>query len=284
MPRKLETKARRKKSRPSHNHSPHEPLNRDFRGLNLAGRDLTGANLVGADFRGAILDSANFSRAKLSGSNFIGCELFWTDFVGAELEDARFEKAIFREADLTGTNLKGTYFTKAMIFGGSMRGADLSYAHLFEAEFDNVDLTGANFSNSRCGGNRFCNLDLGSSKGLGRVLHQMPSSVGIETIVLSGSKISGFLQGAGVPKLILDYVLSASAQPLELYSCFISYSSKDDLFAKRLYYDLRVFPRQRGVHNHAPAILWSFLSICRRHTNNTLLRYRRRYLTILFRH
>lgn len=64
--------------------------------------------------------------------------------------------------------------------------------------------------------------------------------MGIETIVLSGSRVSQeFLQGVGVPKAVLDYLVSALTQPLELYSCFISYSSKDELFAKRLYYDLR---------------------------------------------
>lgn len=67
----------------------------------------------------------------------------------------------------------------------------------------------------------------------------MPSSIGIETLAASEGKIpKPFLQGVGVPKVLLEYLISASTVPLQFYSCFVSYSTRDEFFAKRLYYDL----------------------------------------------
>jgi hypothetical protein len=53
----------------------------------------------------------------------------------------------------------------------------------------------------------------------------------------------GFLRGAGVPDDFIVYMRSLVAKPIEFYSCFISYSSKDQEFAERLYADLQ----QKGV-------------------------------------
>ena len=48
-----------------------------------------------------------------------------------------------------------------------------------------------------------------------------------------------FLQGAGVPDELITYVKSLVGRPFEFYSCFISYSSKDQDFAGRLHADLQ---------------------------------------------
>jgi hypothetical protein len=42
-----------------------------------------------------------------------------------------------------------------------------------------------------------------------------------------------------VPEDFIVYMKSLVGKPIEFYSCFISYSSKDDDFAKRLYADLQ---------------------------------------------
>lgn len=48
-----------------------------------------------------------------------------------------------------------------------------------------------------------------------------------------------FLQGAGVPDSIIEYMRSLVGKPIDYYSCFISYSSKDQDLAERLYADLQ---------------------------------------------
>ncbi len=45
--------------------------------------------------------------------------------------------------------------------------------------------------------------------------------------------------GAGVPEDFIRYMKSLAGNPIEFYSCFISYSSQDDDFARRLHADLQ---------------------------------------------
>jgi hypothetical protein len=48
-----------------------------------------------------------------------------------------------------------------------------------------------------------------------------------------------FLRGVGLPENVIDYLPSLVGQPIQYYSCFISYSSLDDEFAQRLHADLQ---------------------------------------------
>jgi len=43
-----------------------------------------------------------------------------------------------------------------------------------------------------------------------------------------------FLRKAGVPNTFIEYARSLVKNPIEYYTCFISYSSKDQAFAERL--------------------------------------------------
>jgi hypothetical protein len=54
-----------------------------------------------------------------------------------------------------------------------------------------------------------------------------------------GAIPEAFVQGTGAPDVFLDYMRSLVAKPIEYYTCFISYSSKDQDFAERLYADLQ---------------------------------------------
>jgi TIR domain len=70
------------------------------------------------------------------------------------------------------------------------------------------------------------------------------SWVSIDTIYRSGGNIPEiFLRGCGVPEGFIIYMRSLTANPIQFYSCFISYSSKDHSFAERLHADLQI----RGV-------------------------------------
>ncbi len=72
------------------------------------------------------------------------------------------------------------------------------------------------------------NVDLSEAKGLETVVHAGPSTIGIDSIFRSKGKIPEiFLRGAGVPEGFINYMKSLVVNPIEYYSCFISYSSKD---------------------------------------------------------
>jgi hypothetical protein len=86
----------------------------------------------------------------------------------------------------------------------------------------------------------FGDVDLSVVKGLETVEHMGPSTIGIDTIYRSGGNIpEAFLKGAGVDDTFITYTRSLVGKAIEYYSCFLSYSSKDDAFARRLYADLQ---------------------------------------------
>ncbi len=67
-----------------------------------------------------------------------------------------------------------------------------------------------------------------------------PSTIGIDTIYRSQGKIPEvFLRGAGVPDVFLTYIGSLVGQPIQFYSCFISYSTVNQDLAERVHADLQ---------------------------------------------
>jgi hypothetical protein len=69
--------------------------------------------------------------------------------------------------------------------------------------------------------------------------HDGPSSVDYRTLQKSGPLPLAFLRGVGLPDNFIEYLPSLLNQAIQHYSCFISYSSKDDEFAHRLHADLQ---------------------------------------------
>jgi hypothetical protein len=139
--------------------------------------------------------------------------------------------------DLIGANLIGADLSEA-----DLSEANLSKANLNGANLNEANLSGTNFSNVRIESTVFADVDLSTVKGLETVIHDGPSTIGIDTIIASRGKIPEiFLRGAGVPDTIIDYIpsLIGALQPIDYYTCFISHSSQDQEFAKRLYADLQ---------------------------------------------
>jgi uncharacterized protein YjbI with pentapeptide repeats len=197
---------------------------------NLSEANLSGSNLCGADLQKANFDNANLSGAKLS---------------LAKLSGANFNEARLRGADLRGTNLSEAYLSEANLNAVDLSAADLSGAYLSEADlreanFSRADLSGADFTDAEIGYTVFTATNLSQAKGLDAVQHIGPSSIGIDTFFESRGKIpEAFLRGCGVPDIFITFAASLASKPVDYYSCFISYSSKDQEFAQRLHADLQ---------------------------------------------
>jgi uncharacterized protein YjbI with pentapeptide repeats len=162
-------------------------------------------NLAGAMLRRACLVDCNLNRAKLDGADLDG--------------------ALLAHADLSYSDLSKTV----------LRHADLSHVEFRNATLNDVDFTGA-----RLAGAVFSDVDLSFAKGLESVHHTGPSSIGIDTIYRSKGKIPEvFLRGAGVPDNFILYMRSLTGAAFDFYSCFISYSTKDQDFTDRLHSDLQ---------------------------------------------
>ncbi|SPE40119.1 Pentapeptide repeat protein [Candidatus Sulfotelmatobacter sp. SbA7] len=157
-------------------------------------------------------------------------ELKDADFSGANLTGANLLFADFRRSLLSSTNFSGT----------ELAGADLTGADCFGANFSRSTLSGADFTGALLEGTVFGDVDLSDVEGLENVLHEGPCTVGIDTIYRSKGKIpESFLRGTGVPDDFITYAKSLITNPIEFYSCFISYSTKDQEFADRLHADLQ---------------------------------------------
>src|SRR5205085_1528774 len=95
-----------------------------------------------------------------------------------------------------------------------------------------TNFTGANLSRAEIGWTIFGKVDLSTVKGLNTVKHIGPSTIGIDTIYDSQGNIPEvFLQGAGIDNIFIAYIRSLVNNPIDYYTCFISYSSKDQAFA-----------------------------------------------------
>lgn len=181
---------------------------------------LRGAWLGAADFDRAILTDADLTEVRAEGVDFRGANLVQAGLYAAHLPNAVFAQANLAWAALSKANLRGASFFLAQPLDTNLSGADLTHVVLDSTAFGNVDLSGV--------------------KGLDTVVHRGPSSVGIDTIYRSKGRIpEAFLRGAGVPEDFIRRIPSLLAQPFPFHSCFISYSSKDQDFAERLYEDLQ---------------------------------------------
>ena len=186
---------------------------------NLEEADLGGANLTNADFSGVDLRRARLFKA----------HLFKARFFEARLDHAKLCRANLHRASLFGASLSGTNFR-----GADLREADLSMANFSEANLNRTDLSRAFLSETI-----FANVNLTTVKGLESCVHHSPSTIDYRTLARSGKLPLSFLRGCGLPDTFIDYLPSLLNQPIQHYSCFISYSSKNDDFAQRLYADLQ---------------------------------------------
>jgi hypothetical protein len=182
-------------------------------------------SLIEAHLSAESLSEANLSEADLRGANLSWADLSWANLSDADLRGANLGGADLREANLSGANLSGAKLWTANLSSANLRGADLSQARLWN--------TG------------FTDLDLSVVKGLDAVSHEGPSEISISTIYRSHGQISkAFLRGCGVPESFIAYMVLLPSEAIQYYSCFISYSTRDQAFAERLYNDLQ----GKGVH------------------------------------
>lgn len=205
--------------------------------------DLREVDLQGVDTRGAYLAEADLSRVDFSGRDLSGAQLYESDFTEAKFNGTDLTKADLRRsnlfrADLIKANLEGAELQAADFRQADLRVANLKGIYLGGVDFTAAPLTNADFTGSTLNATVFGENYLDDVIGLDSVIHNGPSIIGIETLYLSEGKISEvFLRGCGVPEAFVTQIpsLVAAIQPIQFYSCFISYSHEDKSFARRLH-------------------------------------------------
>jgi hypothetical protein len=200
--------------------------------------DLISARLVRRNLADANLSGANLIRAQL-----IGADLKEADLSGANLWRANLSGADLRGATLSEANLNETYLPSANLAFADLSGADLRGATLREANLSEADLSGTNFTEASLSETILADVDLTCALGLDKCFHGGPSVLDFRTLSRSGDLPINFLRGCGLPDTLIEYLPSLRGDAIRFYSCFISYSAKDQVFADRLYADLQ----NRGV-------------------------------------
>ncbi|HYT00753.1 MAG TPA: toll/interleukin-1 receptor domain-containing protein [Thermoplasmata archaeon] len=191
-----------------------------LRGAQLQEADLDGADLRGANLREADLTFAHLRRANLAGATLARADMDQSDLTGADLT-----RADLSEVDLSWAEARNAQF----------RQADITWVRLWETSLD-----GANFAGARAFVTIFGDTDLSKVKGLDKLVHVGPSIVDDRTLRKSSALPLSFLRGCGLPEALIDYLPKLRGkEPIRFPSCFISYSSKDEAFAKRLHTDLQ---------------------------------------------
>jgi hypothetical protein len=226
----------------------HPEVSPDLVKAYLSGADLSTANLAEANLLDANLSGVNLSEANLRRANLGWADLTVANLSESDLTGANLNGADLRNADLTGANLNGADLTRARL-----RKANLTEANLFKANLSETNLVNADVTASVFGETVFASVSLSNVHGLSHVRHGGPSFISVDTLETAAAdlakdssrqhEVEWFLEKAGVPKEYIELFRSRVGQPIQFYSCFISYSTKDHVFADRLYADLR----QKGV-------------------------------------
>ena len=151
-----------------------------------------------------------------------------------EMEQSDLRDANLAGADFSGATLAASDLTFARLDGANLQRADLRFANLTSTTVSDVDFEGAVFSFTVLGG-----VDLSEASGLESVFHEMPSVIDEQTLRRSWPLPDVFLRGVGMSEEWIDFARATYGKAIQFYSCFISYSSKDDEFAKRLHADLQ---------------------------------------------
>jgi uncharacterized protein YjbI with pentapeptide repeats len=196
----------------------------DLHGVDLHGADMHEADLHGADLHGADLRHANLGVARLDGANLTNANLNYAGLQLAGLRHANLSGVTLFHADLSGASLTRTNFTNAFLYDTNLSGAFVK---------------GAIFKKARFEATIFAQTFLEHAIGLDDCAHFAPSIIDFHTLIRSDDLPVPFLRGCGLPDVLIEYLPSLRGEAIRFYSCFISYSAKDQIFADRLHADLQ---------------------------------------------
>ncbi len=226
------------------------------------GVDLSRVNLNGAHLRRAKFEDVYLVDASLIGANLHGARFVNTRLDGARLDAACLDDSCLDEARLDDTRLDSASLIRANLSGARLDGASLVSAVLADARLGaslaRANLAGANLRGTRLDGAIFSwtsigDIDLSKCEGLEGVDHFGPSNISINTLERTAAslakdtsrlgEVEAFLRSAGLEDHWIDYFRDRIGQPIEFYSCFISYSHINRAFASRIHDHLQV----RGI-------------------------------------
>jgi uncharacterized protein YjbI with pentapeptide repeats len=202
----------------------------------------TKPNLVGLNANHTDLAGVNFSRCDLSGAFLYESNLHKSDLSNAKLKNAQLHEANLNRAHAEGADFRGADLSRSILTRTNLNNADLRKSGLWGAFFNGASVKRAKLNGAIVGETVFAGCDLAEALGLDSIEFTSASYLDVPTFFkLYGKVPDKVLQGIGIPEPLMTYAASliASGHPIHFYSCFISYSTKDQEFANRLHADLQ---------------------------------------------
>jgi uncharacterized protein YjbI with pentapeptide repeats len=193
-----------------------------------------GVSSFWADLSGAELQDADLYQGK-PGSGWGGIDLIGADFRNAKLRGARLGWANLTGATLAGADLSAAILMSVRFDGANLSNTDLSDAALGGANLLQANLRGARLHNTYLYGTNFSDTDLSDATGLDACRYAGPCTVDHRSLFNYAPLPTVFLRGCGLPENLIEYLPSLRATAIDLHSCFISYSARDEDFATRFY-------------------------------------------------
>jgi hypothetical protein len=196
--------------------------------------NLSGATLNDVHLRRGRLSEATLHNATLVNANISNASMYRSNFSGANMQRVSTTYSNLTEATLKDADLGEAHLEHCRFNGAILVNADLRFAALTGSDLSDANLQDAFLYNTV-----FADVTLVNTYGLDNCRHNGPSVIDHRTFERSGALSRSFLQGVGLPDTAIVYMLSMVENPIQYYSCFLSYSTKDDEFAQSLYGDLQ---------------------------------------------
>ena len=210
------------------------------RSIDLRDADLSSAHLSGANLYEALLSDAKLIAVDLGGADLSYANLYDADLSSANLSETKLIGADLRGADLSDANLNAADLSRTNLYDANLNRTNLRGANLNSANLIHATLHGANLNKATIGWTSFGDQDLRTIQGIETIQHEGPSPLSINTLYQSGGDIPDiFVKGTGAPDSFIEYLHALVNKPIQYYTCFLGYSSRDQDFAERLYADLQ---------------------------------------------
>lgn len=143
-----------------------------------------------------------------------------------------------KRADFTGADLSKVDLSNRNMSGARFKNTILKGATLIDTIFHGANLNGANLAGAKMFDTVFRRVNLSAVRGLDKVIHHGPSTVGVDTLLRSRGQISQqFMEEIGCPKESIVPLLEWARRyksKRNFESVFISFGGPDQAFAKRL--------------------------------------------------
>ena len=203
------------------------------------------------------IDIWHIEPATILSAGSVSWDLIGIDFSNCSLKNVKFNKSDLASADFSNSDITGADFSEAQISEANFENSKLlktkfEGASISKVNFSNLDLSEVSFQGAQSkGDNNFnnCILDKADFFNSSITIHEIKVASSFKGTIFSRNKLE-------VPKLVQfrrlffhqigEETHKKMVTEMDLYneesgvyhSCFISYSSKDEIFVEKLHSDL----------------------------------------------